>query len=65
MSNVRVVFAAILFDCDYKVQVAFYSADRKGHVWPGGGEACNLDDRRFTPSRSPAWVARRSATEAG
>jgi hypothetical protein len=28
----------------YKVQVAFYSADRKGHVWPGGGKAYALDD---------------------
>jgi len=31
-------------DYDYKIQVAFYSQDRKGHVWPGGGKAYNLDD---------------------
>lgn len=31
-------------DYDYKFQVAFYSEDRKGHVWPGGGKAYNLDD---------------------
>ena len=31
-------------DYDYKIQVAFYSQDRKGHVWPGGGKANNLDD---------------------
>ena len=28
----------------YKVQVAFYSMDRKGHVWPGVNRAYNLDD---------------------
>ncbi len=31
-------------DYEYKIQVAFYSQDRKGHVWPGGGRAYNLDD---------------------
>ncbi len=33
-------------DYDYKVQVAFYSVDRKGHVWPGGGKAYNLDNSK-------------------
>jgi hypothetical protein len=28
----------------YKVQIAFYSQDRKGHQWPGPGRAYNLDD---------------------
>lgn len=28
----------------YKVQIALYSQDRKGHVWPGAGRAYNLDD---------------------
>jgi len=28
----------------YKVQIAFYSQDRQGHVWPGSGRAYNLDD---------------------
>lgn len=31
-------------DYDYKVQIQLYSQDRKGHVWPGGGKAYNLDD---------------------
>lgn len=30
----------------YKVQVAFFSQDRAGHVWPGGGQAYNLDDSK-------------------
>ena len=28
----------------YKIQVAFYSETRDGHVWPGVGRAYNLDD---------------------
>mgnify|MGYP001576783934 FL=1 len=31
-------------DYDFKVQIGLYSADRKGHIWPGGGKAYNLDD---------------------
>jgi hypothetical protein len=27
-----------------KVQISFYSADRKGYQWPGPGRAFNLDD---------------------
>ena len=32
-------------DYKYKVQVAFFAQDRT-HVWPGRGEAYNLDDSR-------------------
>lgn len=28
----------------YKAQVKFFSQDRKGYEWPGGGKAYNLDD---------------------
>jgi len=31
---------------DFKVQVAFFSQDRKNMVWPGGGKAYSLDDSR-------------------
>ena len=31
-------------DYKYKVQVKFFSSDRKGFVWPGNNRAYNLDD---------------------